>query len=200
MDNASLSPADSLQLIRSMIEKTRQEISDNSIYFLVWGWGAIIGCIGQFILKVVYHYPYHYRIWFITFICLAITIGLGIRRKKQQKVKTYVGESMGYLWNGMGISFFTASIIFMEMGWQYCFPFFILFYGLGTFVSGKILQYKPFEYGGLIAFSLAIAAAWSTYDYQMLIAALALLVSYIIPGHMLQSRYRKTNRMKNSKT
>jgi hypothetical protein len=199
MDNASLSPADSLQLIRSMIEKTRQEISDTSIYFLVWGWGAIIGCIGQFVLKVVYHYPYHYRIWFITFICLAITIGLGIRRKQQQKVKTYVGESMGYLWNGMGISFFTASIIFMEMGWQYCFPFFILFYGLGTFVSGKILQYKPFEYGGLVAFALAIAAAWSPFDYQMLIAALALLVSYIIPGHMLQSKYRNINRIKNSK-
>ncbi|MEO6404236.1 MAG: hypothetical protein ABIY51_05525 [Ferruginibacter sp.] len=194
MDNSSLSPADSLQLIRSMIEKTKKEISDNSIYFLVWGWGAFIGCIGQYILKVIFNYPYHYRIWFITFICIIITMGLGMRKRKSQQVKTYVSDSMSYLWAGMGISFFIVSIIFSKIGWQYCFPFFILFYGLGTFVSGKILQYRPFQYGGLMAFALAIIAAWLDYDYQMLITALALLVSYIIPGHILQHKYRQSNK------
>ena len=194
MDNSALSPAESLGLIRNMIEKTRQEISDNSKYFLVWGWGAFAGCIGQFILKVGFHYPHHYRIWLVSFLCIAITIGLGIKERKQQKVKTYVGESMSYLWTGMGISFFVASIILSKIGWQYCFPFFILFYGLGTYVSGKILQYKPFQYGGLSAFILAIAAAWVSYDVQILLAATALLVSYIIPAHLLRNRYKQSGK------
>ena len=199
MDNSSLSPSDSLQLIRSMIEKTRQDISDNSMYFLVWGWGAIIGCIGQFVLKVVFNYPYHYRIWFITFICIIITIGFGMQQRKKQRVKTYISESMSYLWTGMGLSFFTISVIFIKIGWQNCFPFFILLYGLGTFVTGKILKYNPFVAGGISAFILAMVSVFFDYDYQMLFAAAALLFSYIIPGHLLHNRYRKANRVNKSK-
>ena len=35
-----------------------------------------------------------------------------------------------------------------------------------------------------------MASAWFSIEYQMLFAAAALLVSYIIPGHMLNLKYR----------
>ncbi|MEJ7626322.1 MAG: hypothetical protein WKF35_05635 [Ferruginibacter sp.] len=189
MNTQSFAPDESLRLIRSMIDKTRQDISDNSIYFLIWGWGALIGCIGQFVLKVVLNYNNHYNIWFVTIICLILSVYVGIKDRKREKVQTYVGESMGHLWSGLGITFFVISMIFMRIGWQYCFPFFILLYGLGTFVSGRILKYTPLVIGGCISFLLAMISTWVTYDYQMLLAALALLASYIIPGHMLRASY-----------
>ena len=190
MYNQQFAPDDSLKIIRSMIEKTREGISDNSKYFLLWGWAAFAGCVSQFILKVGYNYPYHYRVWFITLICLLVTILWGINDKKRQNVRTYIGENMGHLWSGLGICFFVISIVFMKIGWQYCYPFFMAMYGLGTFLSGKILQYKPFVIGGLMSFALAAVSAWFPYDYQILFTAVALLGSYIIPAHLFRRRYR----------
>lgn len=192
MQQQSFSPSDSIDLIRSMIDKTRQDFSDDSIYFLVWGWGAFLGCISQFILKTMFLYPYHYRVWFITIVCAVITLFISIRHKKEKRVKTYIGESMAYLWAGLGITFFIISIIFMKLGWQYCFPFFMLLYGLGTFVSGKIIKYQPLVYGGLISFFLSAISPWVQYDYQILLGAAAILASYIIPGHMLKLRYQRS--------
>lgn len=192
MPDQDFAPDESLRFIRSMIEKTREGISDDSKYFLVWGWGAFIGCLSQFMLKVVYSYPYHYRVWFITFICAFITIVMGLRDRRNKNVKTYVGESMSYLWSGLGICFFIISIIFMKIGWQYCYPFFMAMYGLGTFISGRILRYSPFVVGGLISFLLAAVSAWVHYDYQILFTACALLISYIIPAHMFRYKYRKS--------
>ena len=51
MTEEKFSPQESLRLIQSMIDKTKQDISDNSIYFLVWGWITFVACAGQFVLK-----------------------------------------------------------------------------------------------------------------------------------------------------
>jgi hypothetical protein len=45
--------------------------------------------------------------------------------------------------------------------------------------------------GGLLNFVLAGICSHFSYDYQLLIASLALLISYIIPGHLLRNRYRQ---------
>ena len=79
-NDQNFTPDESLQLIRSMIEKTKQGMYDNSIYFLLWGWGAFLACIVQYILKVLLHSPYHYHVWWIAFVCLAITFIIGSRK------------------------------------------------------------------------------------------------------------------------
>ena len=44
--------------------------------------------------------------------------------------------------------------------------------------------------GGILAWLLAAAAAYVSYDYQMLLGAAAILVSYIIPAYMLRAKNR----------
>ena len=198
MEEQQLSPAESLNIIRAMIEKTKQDISDDSQYFLVWGWGAFFGCVGQFILKVVFQSPYHSAVWLVTFLCAFITIMLGRRDKKKENVKTYIGESMGFLWTGLGIAYLVICVIFSKLSWEYCYPFFMVLYGIGTFISGKILRFRAFVIGGLISFILAAVAVWFPFDYQMLFGAAALLASYIIPGHLLNAQYRRTKQQLNS--
>jgi hypothetical protein len=190
MSDQNFSPEDSLLVIQSMIEKTRRGLSDKSHYFLLWGWGTAIACVGQFFLKNVLDSPYHYNVWWITIVCLVIHIIFLIRDRKSATAKTYVSESMNDLWTAMGISFFILSMIFFRIGWLYCFPFFITLYGVGTFISGRVLQFFPFVIGGIICWILAAISIWFSMDYQMLFAAGALLASYIIPGHLLRQKYR----------
>src|SRR5687767_11064833 len=106
MTDQKFSPDESLQLIRSMIEKTKDDISGNSIYFLMWGWAVFLACIAQYILKVVFDSRYHYHVWWITLILFASTLLIERKGSRKKKVKTYLDESMGVLWMGMGISFF----------------------------------------------------------------------------------------------
>ncbi len=194
MQQEKFSPEQSLQLIQTMISKTKQDMSYNSIYFLVWGWITFIACTGQFILKHILQYEQHYQVWWLVVIGIIFSIYQGIKDGKKQNAKTYVGDSIKYLWMGMGISYFVLSMILSKIGWgSAVFPFFILLYGLGTFISGNILQFKPLIIGGIIAWALAIGAVYVTYDYQMLFGAAAILVSYIIPAYLLRSRNKTTN-------
>jgi hypothetical protein len=190
------SAEDRLQLIQNMIEKTRQGYSDRSHYFLIWGWGAFIAFIAQYILKVVFASPYYFNVWWVTVVCIVLSIMAKRRDNRKIKVKTYINESMSHLWIGLGISFFVISLIFARIGWQYSSPFFILLYALGTFISGRILEFRPFVIGGIICWVLAVVSAWFSMDNQMLFAAAAILVSYIIPAYMIKLRYHKNNRFK----
>ncbi|MEO6453196.1 MAG: hypothetical protein ABIN97_03950 [Ginsengibacter sp.] len=188
-----LSPHDSLRIIHTMIEKTKQNISSQSHYFLLWGWGAFIGFTGQYILKVYFKYPKHYYIWWISAVCLIINSFYAVNYSKKKKVKTYIEENMGNLWTGLSICFVVITIIFSKTGWQNCYPFFMMLYGTGTFISGKILRFSPLVIGGIGSFMLAAISVWFNNDSQMLFAAAAMLFSYIIPGHLLQMNYKTTD-------
>jgi hypothetical protein len=191
MTESSFTPQDSLKLIQGMIDKARQNMGDNTQHFLLWGWISFIACVGQFILKHIYDYPHHYLVWALTLPGAIISIWMGRRQSRHKTATTYLGESMKHLWIGMGISYFVLSMILTKLGWNTSiFPFFMLLYGLGTFISGKFLQFQPFVWGGLIAWILAIAATFFNYDYQMLFGAAAILTSYIIPAYLLR---RKNN-------
>lgn len=186
----NFSPQESLQLIRTMIVKARANLSENRFYFLLWGWVTFIAIIIQFLLKVVFKWEHHYFIWLVVIPTMIITIIYSSKRTKGFKARTYIGESMSNLWTGIGISFFVLSYIISssQQGWLFAYPFFILFYGLGTFVSGRILKFNPLVIGGIFNWLLAIACVYVAFDYQLLIAATAILTSYIIPGHLLGSQ------------
>jgi hypothetical protein len=195
MTEETFTPHDSLRIIQQMIDKTKQNISDKSIFYLVWGWITFVACTGQFLLKHVINYEKHYLVWWLVVPGAIFSAWQGARQRKMQRVKTYVDESLTWLWVGMGIAYFVLSMILTQYGWdKIVFPFFIMLYGLGTFVSGSIVRFTPFVVGGLLAFALAIGSAFASYDYQILFAAGAILVSYIVPAYMLRRKNKQLNR------
>jgi hypothetical protein len=183
----NFSPQQSLELIRLMIYKTRSNLGEHRFYFLLWGWVTFSAILAEFVLKVVLRYEHHYLVWLVSFPTVVITMVHSAKRKNNS-ARTYIGESISNLWTGIGISFFVLSIIVSNSsdGWNYAYPFFILFYGLGTFVSGRILQFRPLVIGGILNWVLAIACIFVPFDYQLLITAAAIFTSYIIPGYLFK--------------
>ncbi len=184
-------PQESLLLIRSMIETTKHSISDKSHFFLIWGWATLIGCLIQYYLLVVVQYPHHYYAWFVTPVALLLHIIYLIKDKKHEKVKTFIGEANGYVWIIIGFSYLVLGFVFTKIGWQYSFPFYIMLYGIGTYISGSLLKFKPMKFGGAVCLLLVAIAPYLHYNLQILLAAFAILISYIIPGHLLRNQYRK---------
>lgn len=187
-------PQESLQLIRSMIESTKHSISDKSHFFLIWGWATLAGCLIQYYLLVVVRYPHHYYAWFVTPVALLLHVIYLVKDKKREKVKTFIGEANGYVWIIIGFSYLVLGFVFTKIGWQYSFPFYIMLYGIGTYISGSLLKFKPMKFGGAVCLLLVALAPYLQYHLQILLAAFAILISYIIPGHLLRNQYRKSNK------
>lgn len=186
------SPQESLELIQSMIDKTKNKFSDNSFYFLFWGWLVFAACISQFVLKVYFNYPYHFIVWWTMPIGGIITAFYGRQQARKEKVKTFVDEATDYLWMAIAFAFIALVIINSTSpnAWESAFTYYILLYAIGTFTTGRLIKFRPLVIGGVINFVLAIICTKLSFDYQLLLGALAILISYIIPGHLLRKQYQ----------
>ena len=189
-EEKELSPAESLALIQSMINNTKGEVADDSFHFLLWGWLVFGCCILEFFLKVYIHTPYHYMVWWSMPVGGVISGIYGARQSRKKRVRTFVDETLKYVW--LAIAFSYVVLLFVNSlaeGNHWDFTYYILLYGIGTFVSGGQLRFRPLLIGGLINFVLAVVASTVGFDYQLLIAALAILCSYIVPGHLLRIKH-----------
>jgi hypothetical protein len=194
-DEKELSPQESLDLIQSMINKTKGAVADDSFHFLLWGWLVFGCCLAGYVLKVYVHYPNHFIVWWLMPVGGVISAWYGAKQSKTQRVKSFLDEALAFLWIAIALSFIALVAVNMIGGglWQTAFTYYILLYAIGTFVSGSLLRFKPLIYGGLINFVLCVVSVKFTYDNQLLIGSLAILISYIIPGHLLRRKYQKQN-------
>jgi hypothetical protein len=189
---SNFSPDESLKLIQAMIGKAKSEFTDNAFYFLMWGWLVLASALLQYVLFVWIKVNWHYMAWLLIVPAIVYTIFRSTRDASKRKVTTYIDESIGALWQGIGISFNALMAIFFIIGWQQAYPFFILMYGIGTFISGGIIRFKPLQVGGALCWVLAVLTALLPYAEQILMLALAILISYLIPGYLLKKQGRQT--------
>jgi hypothetical protein len=106
-------------------------------------------------------------------------------------VITVIDKAMMYLWWGFLVLILIVLIMtgVNKMPWQSTYPLIISLYGFGTFVSGGILKFKPLLLGGVACWIIAIVAFFVSPENVLLLTALSIVVSYLIPGYML--KYKK---------
>ncbi len=190
MQQENFSPQQSIDLIQSMISKTKNTVADSSVFFLLWGWVVFSACLLQYFLKNIVHYSHHYYAWLLIIVGVAGSFYLGARQNKKTMVKTYIDESIDHLWISIGITFFALAFIFSKIGYDHSFTFYMLLYGIGCFITGRLIKFAPLVWGGAGAWLLAVLSAWFDYDTNILITAASILISYIIPGYLLRKRYK----------
>lgn len=193
MDNTteSFSPEQSLHIIQTMIDKAKDTVADKSFYFLLWGWLVLIAALLQYVLKVIIRTEAHPMAWNLMFLGFIISIFHGVR-EKGRRVKTYVDENLRNIWTCIGISQGLVIFIFIRRGgWENCYTIFILLYSIGCFLTGRTLKFPPLVWGSIACWGLAILTTFAGYDTNILLLAAAILVSYIIPGHLLKKEHNK---------
>ncbi len=181
----------SLQIIKEAIENAKMNIKDNGFFYLLWGWLVLIASLLQFGLMQFTTIPYFWVGWPVLMIGGGIVSGIyGYRLGKKSIVMTHVDLAMIYLWYGfaIAITIFIVAALFNLMSFTLLNPVIIVLYGLGTFVSGGILKFKPLIIGGLIASGIAVVAFFIQSEMQLLLMAAAIIIAYLIPGYMLKSR------------
>jgi hypothetical protein len=184
-----LTEIESIEVIQKMINTVKNDLEDSSFYFLLWGWFVFVASTGHYLLwQMDYSNPE--MVWLLMPVGAVITFFYGRKQGKKQKVKSYTEDIMKYVLIAFLISL--ATVLFMQGKLQLnTYPMVMMIYAVWLFISGGAIKFKPLIFGGIVNWILGIISFFVTFKIQLLLLALAVLLGYIIPGHMLKSRYQK---------
>ncbi|HEX2394826.1 MAG TPA: hypothetical protein VHI78_05730 [Bacteroidales bacterium] len=184
-----LSPEASLKVIYEMIVSARSKIGRNYFYYLFWGYLVAFTSLLEFLLIRI-GYERHYLVWPVLMVAGAlITFLFYIRSARMVTSKTFIGTTMGFLWIGWAISF-TILIVFVNLRHAFglILPMIMAMYGLAIFIAGGMVNFKPLIFGAVITWIASVVSFFLPYQVQLLILAGALILSHIIPGHILRNQ------------
>ena len=196
MQEETLSGNQSLELIQSMINRARNQFSENGHLYLVWGWVVLVCSVAEFVLIRFYDYQHHYLVWMLTWLAVIYQFFYLYKNRKKKKVKTYTGEIVSYVWIVFVVLMLLTIFIHSSQPGNKAGminPFILALYGMPTFLSGKILQFPPLEMGGIGCWILAIISLYMPYEFQILFFGLSVIIAWIIPGYLLRNRYKTEN-------
>ena len=206
MEKTNLTEAQSLELITSMINDTRNRLARNSgTPFLIWGYTtvaiALLNCVTTY-LQLSHYWNFS---WFaIPFIGW---IGMMLFNKEDKGARNIIDRvisiiwcvlSIAYLWIFIGSTIYRAPILYYT----------ILLMGVGTLITGLVIRHKTTQYCGIGAMICSLAYPLFTFlvlkcDIQTInmlkswawveIAYFAAIffVMMVIPGHILNHKYNR---------
>jgi len=71
---------------------------------------------------------------------------------------------------------------------------YILVYAVTCFFMGALMQFPLLKWTGLLCLPIMVIAAFVSFEWQLLLIALAILISYIVPGHVLYMKEKLQNK------
>lgn len=194
----SMNEAQSLLVIKEMIEVSRKKLKRDGILFIVWGWAlffvSLSGYIGRsFVLTFTLENIL--KIFEIVPPLLAVTFTIYYIIKQRKKVQTYIGNSLRYVWISLFVSMVLVNLIqfnvLKSINFELQHPIFMVLMAFAVTVTGGILRYRLIIIGGVVFGLLALIASYLNLQEQLLIESAAWIIAFIIPGHILYANREK---------
>ncbi|WP_200974895.1 hypothetical protein [Echinicola sp. 20G] len=180
--------AESIHLIRSMVESTRYSIYQDRFLYFMWGYLTLGVAAAHYLMAFILEMPQAYMVWIVMAFGGLVHFLYLSKRKKQAKVKTYMGRVMAGIWGGMSMAIVVLLFGAFEIGWHAVYPFFMILYGTACYATGMTLRYKALIIGGIGSTLCGFWAFYQPFQYQLLLLMLAVIVSYIIPAHLMKPK------------
>jgi hypothetical protein len=182
----------SLKIITEMIQKAKNNIGNNSFYFLLWGWAVFAASLLHYSLLII-NYELAFLPWPVLMTGASVVAAIyGYKDSKRTKVKSYFDKFFAAMWIAITVAIFLSLILITQVAdFRASYIAVMLLYGLGTFVTGIVIRFKPLIIGGIIVWLCAVGFVWVDFPNALLLMALAILSSYIIPGYLLRNKVER---------
>lgn len=182
----SITPNESVLIIEEMLQKTKSSLIKSSPFFIIWGFLMISAGVGEYILKELYQYHYFYVVWPIAGVLGGIMSGIyGSKYSSDPVSNSFTGKIINQVWMGYVITMVLIIIGSVTIR-QNPGSFVMLLTGLPTYLTGRILNFKPLVYGAISLWLMGILSFYLPPQYTSLIFSLSLITGYIIPGLLLR--------------
>lgn len=211
MEDRPISEKESLELITTMINKAKNSYHDTGLSAMMWG-AVIAFCSLVKFAELMLNFRLPFDIYILTFIAVIPQIMISIREQKQRKVKSYDDAYMDFIWLGFGISIVlmvfvlnmmfaawepTATDYYNATGirssfqlYEFVAPFFLILYGIPTFVTGTACKFRPMLWGGLLCWVCCVIATFTTARIDLLLVAFSAIFAWFIPGIIMMRDYK----------
>lgn len=187
----TLSPQESLRVIRETIDLAKHSFRENGFHFLLWGWLVVIASAGHYYLAEIQHDARPEMAWMIM-----VVVGLPVafiyewRRGKREKTENLVRDWYGLVWLGFAISMI-ITIPTAVRGGLSPIPFILVLIGFATFISGMLLRFTPLYFGAVVMWAGALWCMFLTPTQHLLVQAGTAVLGYLIPGYLLNAQSRQ---------
>lgn len=207
MEDKQLTPQESMELIATMIQKTkcRAAIPDLRIS-VMWATVTIIIAIAVWVLVSTTNNPLYYIVWsYIPYIGIPAYEFLSRKRRGN---RTYVDKVYNGLWKsvfGVGILVTNGCFVFQLYGylqaWFAMFYFSTIIVGFGAIVNGLLLKENSYLYGGgfavLSGFAVIVCNLCQIpflYSWVAPLCILNFLLMFIVPAFIITRKLKASEK------
>ena len=188
----------SFTVIKEMIAVSRIKLRQDGILFIVWGWVLFYVSFSGFITRsIVLTYQMNRIISRLGIIlgAAAALFTIYYLIKQRKKVQTYIGVSLRYVWTSLFLSTVLVNLIQMNVlhsiNFELQHPLFMVLMAFAVTVTGGILRHRLIIIGGAVFGALALTASYLGLKEQLLLEAVAWVIAFIVPGHILFAKRNK---------
>lgn len=206
MEERKLTEKESLEIITSMIARTRERYIGDGRIMLMWGYLTVVITAIIWTLIGVTHNPVWNWLWFLLWIIGGTLTPIMDKKMQHEKgVKNYSDTVTSRIWSTVGFSSIVATAIclaFLLVGgidaWSMMFAIALVIVPFAEIASGIVVKEKSLIIGGAIGLSaglftmaciaghVALYASWF-----MPLFILVWVVMMIIPGHIINYKAKK---------
>jgi len=222
MEERNISEQESLQLIQEMIGKAKSHFHESGTSSILWG-SVIGTCGLVSFAEQQWDFYMGFDIWILTLVAIIPGVWVNIKAAKRRVVTTHNQAAANIVWNVFGISivclviygnvipgvsarFYSAEHLELfarntvtgdvqpyRLTSLSLSSIFLIIYAFPTLVTGWITGFKPMTVGAIVCYGLFVISLFTSFKYDMLLSGLAGIGNWLIPGLMLNRRYRQAN-------
>lgn len=182
-----LTPTESLKLIEEMIGQAKRNFSRFSFFFLLWGVLLIGAMVATYLMRDSGTAWAHGAAWGVAGILGGLVSGVaGARQGRSTAATNPMDRVVGWIWLAFVI---TLLLLIIGMAGTRHDPgaAITLLTGLPTFLTGRIMRFKPLVLGGFLFWLAGLVMAFSQSALLSTCAyCAAMLFGYLIPGYLLK--------------
>ena len=192
-----MNTAEELDIISHMRGEimSRQDVTGENL-FLAWGYPTVLVLLAEFVALMIWNEDWCSWLWAgIPLIGTPLMIYFLNKDYDRTHSRTHEQNSILVMWIFIG---FASCIGGGLMGFsgvfqQAFFAYLSLLCGMGCFMTGIILHFRPKTYCGILASLLSAVPLFfqgSLWPWQLLFTAVTVTISLIIPGHLFRNYVR----------
>ncbi len=206
MEDKKLTEKESLEVITSMIARTKVRYLGSGNILLMWGYLAVFTSILVWILLAATQQNVWNWLWFaIPVIGMPLTSIMARREKRTDGVVTYSDKITSHLWSIFGVSEIVLTLIclgFSLIGgikcWTAMIVYTIIAAPFAEIAQGLIVKEKSLTWGGIVGLAIGMVLVCCVTGKIPLLAnwfkplfILFWVVMMIVPGHIINHKAKK---------
>ncbi|WP_290137099.1 hypothetical protein [Duncaniella muris] len=206
MEDKKLTEKESLEVITSMIARTKVRYLGSGNILLMWGYLAVFTSILVWILLAATQQNVWNWLWFaIPVIGMPLTSIMARREKRTDGAVTYSDKITSHLWSIFGVSEIVLTLICLGFSlfggikcWTAMIVYTIIAAPFAEIAQGLIVKEKSLTWGGIVGLAIGMVLVCCVTGKIPLLAnwfmplfILFWVVMMIVPGHIINHKAKK---------